>query len=244
MFSTLRSLLGSSCLRLVTLCESPNNTFSGIFLYLLLVLELGHVSIELSQFRVLCVRAAKQILLCLGAVSVVIVSFALAITALIYTVPQPVSEEAAHANHQWADTGTIFTTLTQMALGVMDLSEIHGMVEYNPLLFVTWISGDLRRRFFENHRATFQRGLYSDLAAVTSYVCWLRCFICCQWGYSGTHQESRHDLIGGFHQQTGAVFSFTKRNGPIASNVIHFFAGELTSFARRIDRIQDFPVKI
>ena len=66
-----------------------------------------------------------------------IVSFALAITALIYTVPQPVSEEAAHANHQWADTGTIFTTLTQMALGVMDLSEIHGIVEYNPLLFVT-----------------------------------------------------------------------------------------------------------
>lgn len=116
------------------------NTFSGIFLYLLLVLELGHVSIELSQFRVLCGSAAKQILLCLGVVSVVIFSFALAITALTFTVPQPEIDEGSHGygwSHEWEDTGTILTTLMQMALGLMPLSEVHGMVEHSPLLFVT-----------------------------------------------------------------------------------------------------------
>jgi len=111
----------------------------GIFLYLLLVLELGHVSIELSQFRVLCGSAAKQILLCLGVVSVVIFSFALAITALTFTVPQPEIDEGSHGygwSHEWEDTGTILTTLMQMALGLMPLSEVHGMVEHSPLLFV------------------------------------------------------------------------------------------------------------
>lgn len=85
-------------------------------------------------------RAAKQILLCLGSVSVVIFSFTLAITALTFTVPQPVNVEVVH---EWKDMGTIITTLMQMALGVMDLAEIHGMVEHVPLLFVTLRDGPL-----------------------------------------------------------------------------------------------------
>ena len=121
-------------LRLVTFCEPKAHSFSGIFLYLLLVLELGHVSIELSQYRVLCMRAAKQILLCLGVISVVIFTFTMAITALTFTIPTPVSHEWAH---EWSDTGTILSTLMQLTLGVMDVSELHGMVEDHPLLFAT-----------------------------------------------------------------------------------------------------------
>lgn len=36
----------------------------GIFFYTLLVLELASVSIELSEYRVLCLNAVKQVLIC------------------------------------------------------------------------------------------------------------------------------------------------------------------------------------
>eukprot|EP00435_Cladocopium_sp_Y103_P060572 s983_g22.t1 len=149
----------------------------GIFLYLVLVLELGHVSIELSQYRVLCMRAAKQILLCLGVVSVVIISFTLAITALIYTVPQPGSRDDDHDPHhewahEWSDMGTICNTLLQMTLGVMDLSEIHGMADDNPFLFViVAIFMLLVYTFFFNLLVSQFCGVQASLASdVTGYA--------------------------------------------------------------------------
>ena len=106
---------------------------AGVFLYVFLVSEVGHVSIELSQYRVLCQAAAKQILLCLGAVAILVLVFALAITCMLL--------ELSHSttiSHEWEDMGSTITTLTQMTVGIMDLSELHHTLEESPFLFVTW----------------------------------------------------------------------------------------------------------
>ena len=105
---------------------------TGVFLYVFLVSEVGHVSIELSQYRVLCQAAAKQILLCLGAVAILVLVFALAITGMLL--------ELSHSttiSHEWEDMGSTITTLTQMTVGIMDLSELHHTLEESPFLFVT-----------------------------------------------------------------------------------------------------------
>ena len=105
---------------------------AGVFLYVFLVSEVGHVSIELSQYRVLCQAAAKQILLCLGAVAILVLVFALAITGMLL--------ELSHSttiSHEWEDMGRTITTLTQMTVGIMDLSELHHTLEESPFLFVT-----------------------------------------------------------------------------------------------------------
>ena len=41
----------------------------GIFFYTLLVLEVGSISIEISEYRVLCLSAVKQVMLCIGVVT-------------------------------------------------------------------------------------------------------------------------------------------------------------------------------
>eukprot|EP00913_Durusdinium_trenchii_P025168 g23627.t1 len=58
----------------------------GVFLYVLLLLEVGSVSIELSEYRVLCVHAVKQVMLCFGVVFITILTFAFAIGAMPHEV--------------------------------------------------------------------------------------------------------------------------------------------------------------
>lgn len=55
--------------------------------------------------------------------------FAFAITAMGLTMVQPM-------NHQFEDVGTAMNTLTQMTLGIMDLSELHDISDENPVLLV------------------------------------------------------------------------------------------------------------
>ena len=114
-------------------CSTRNAGMAGVFLYVFLVSEVGHVSIELSEYRVLCQTAAKQILLCLGAVAILVLVFALAITGMLLEL-----SHSSTVSHEWEDMGSTITTLTQMTVGIMDLSELHHTLEENPFLFVTW----------------------------------------------------------------------------------------------------------
>lgn len=54
----------------------------GVFLYVMLIVEVGSISIKLSEYRVLCIHAVEQILLCLGVVFLVILTFAFAISGM------------------------------------------------------------------------------------------------------------------------------------------------------------------
>jgi len=139
----------------------------GVFLYVFLVSEVGHVSIELSQYRVLCQAAAKQILLCLGAVAILVLVFALAITGMLL--------ELSHSttiSHEWEDMGSTITTLTQMTVGIMDLSELHHTLEESPFLFVILAIFMLMvYSFFFNLLISQFCGVYSSLAVdVTGYA--------------------------------------------------------------------------
>eukprot|EP00438_Fugacium_kawagutii_P006462 Skav206259 [mRNA] locus=scaffold265:1550:5469:- [translate_table: standard] len=136
-----------------------------IFLYLFLILELGHVSVALSEYRVLCLRAIKQIVLCLGAVFVAVLVFAFGITAMGLTMTQPM-------NHQFENVGTAMNTLTQMSLGIMDLTELHEISEENPtLLVMLGIFMVVVYSFFFNLLVSQFCGVYASLASdVTGYA--------------------------------------------------------------------------
>eukprot|EP00913_Durusdinium_trenchii_P010676 g10016.t1 len=55
----------------------------GIFLYVALIFGIGSsISIQISEYRVLCLRAVKQVMLCFGVVALAILTFALSINAM------------------------------------------------------------------------------------------------------------------------------------------------------------------
>eukprot|EP00913_Durusdinium_trenchii_P016472 g15483.t1 len=54
----------------------------GVFLYVILMLELGSISIKLSEYRVLVLHAIEQVILCLGVVFLIICTFAVAISGM------------------------------------------------------------------------------------------------------------------------------------------------------------------
>eukprot|EP00913_Durusdinium_trenchii_P001987 g1838.t1 len=66
----------------------------GIFLYVLLIFGIGSsISIEISEYRVLCLKAVKQVMLCFGVVVLAIFTFAFAITAMTREVANLSSNE-------------------------------------------------------------------------------------------------------------------------------------------------------
>lgn len=54
----------------------------GLFIYIMLIVEVGSISVRLSEYRVLCLHAMEQVMLCLAVVLVTIVGFASAISGM------------------------------------------------------------------------------------------------------------------------------------------------------------------
>ncbi|CAL1127382.1 unnamed protein product [Cladocopium goreaui] len=54
----------------------------GVFLYVILILEVGSISVKLSEYRVLCLHAIEQVLLCFGVVLLAIFTFSFAISGM------------------------------------------------------------------------------------------------------------------------------------------------------------------
>ena len=54
----------------------------GVFLYVILIVEVGSISVRLSEYRVLCLHAVEQVLLCFAVITVVILAFAFAISGM------------------------------------------------------------------------------------------------------------------------------------------------------------------
>ncbi|CAL1127418.1 unnamed protein product [Cladocopium goreaui] len=92
-------------------------------------MELGSISIKLSEFRVLCLRAIEQIVLCFGVVFLVIFSFAFAINGMTREVEAVTSEE-------WSDIGATSSTLIRLAFGAMDMVAVQSVAYESPLLIV------------------------------------------------------------------------------------------------------------
>eukprot|EP00435_Cladocopium_sp_Y103_P003451 s1476_g1.t1 len=104
----------------------------GVFLYIALIMELGSISIKLSEYRVLCLRAIEQIVLCFGVVFLVIFSFAFAINGMTREVEHVTSEE-------WSDVGATTSTLIRLAFGAMDMVAVQSVAYESPLLIVVII---------------------------------------------------------------------------------------------------------
>lgn len=54
----------------------------GVFLYVILIVEVGSISVRLSEYRVLCLHAVEQVLLCFAVITIVILAFAFAISGM------------------------------------------------------------------------------------------------------------------------------------------------------------------
>eukprot|EP00434_Breviolum_minutum_P034013 symbB.v1.2.030101.t1/scaffold3351.1/size58635/3 len=134
---------------------------AGIFLYSILVLEIGNISIELSEYRVLCLHAFKQVMLCIAVVSITIFTFSFAITGMILT-----REATNLSGEEWTDLGRVITTLVQLTVGLMDLGELHSVAEESPfLLIVVSLFMVVVYSFFFNLLVSQFCGVYSSLAA-------------------------------------------------------------------------------
>ncbi|CAK9038308.1 Retrovirus-related Pol polyprotein from transposon TNT 1-94 [Durusdinium trenchii] len=69
----------------------------GIFLYVFLIFGIGSsISIEISEYRVLCMSAVKQVALCLGVVTLAIFTFGFVITAMTREAQPETGQSVAH----------------------------------------------------------------------------------------------------------------------------------------------------
>eukprot|EP00438_Fugacium_kawagutii_P003756 Skav233319 [mRNA] locus=scaffold3767:250250:260784:- [translate_table: standard] len=57
-------------------------TILGVFIYVLLIVEVGSISVRLSEYRVLCLHAMEQVMLCLAVIFITIAAFAFAISGM------------------------------------------------------------------------------------------------------------------------------------------------------------------
>ncbi|CAK8996090.1 Retrovirus-related Pol polyprotein from transposon TNT 1-94, partial [Durusdinium trenchii] len=101
----------------------------GIFIYTILVLEVGSISIKLSEYRVLCLHAIEQVVLCVGAVFIAVCTFSFAMAAATHEVGQL-------SAHEWSNMGSTMGTLVQMCAGVMDLQVLHSLGDESPFLLI------------------------------------------------------------------------------------------------------------
>lgn len=131
----------------------------GIFLYVILIFGIGSsISIEISEYRVLCMSAVKQVMLCFGVVTLAIFTFGFSVTAMTREVANLSCEE-------WADFGTSVSTLFQLAVGMMDLGELSNLAEESPfLLVVIALFLLLVYSFFFNILVSQFCGVHSSLA--------------------------------------------------------------------------------
>lgn len=131
----------------------------GVFLYVMLIVEVGSISIKLSEYRVLCIHAVEQILLCLGVVFLVILTFAFAISGMD-------REVQAITGTEWTDLGSRMNTLIRLAFGAMDLGALSNLAEESPLLvLVILLFMMLVYSFFFNLLVSQFCGVYHSLAA-------------------------------------------------------------------------------
>ncbi|CAK9101772.1 Retrovirus-related Pol polyprotein from transposon TNT 1-94 [Durusdinium trenchii] len=132
----------------------------AVFLYVILIVEVGSVSIKLSEYRVLCLHAIEQVLLCFGVVLLTILTFAFAISGM--------TREAGGngLDLEWADVGTIISTLIRLSFGAMDIGSIQHVAEDSPLLIVVIILFMMMvYTFFFNLLVSQFCGVYTSLAA-------------------------------------------------------------------------------
>ncbi|CAK9102504.1 Retrovirus-related Pol polyprotein from transposon TNT 1-94 [Durusdinium trenchii] len=131
----------------------------GVFLYVTLMLELGSISIKLSEYRVLVLHAIEQVILCLGVVFLIICTFAVAISGME-------REVAAVTGAEWSDLGSRMSTLIRLAFGAMDLGTIQGLAEQSPLLLIVILLFMMMvYSFFFNLLVSQFCGVYTSLAA-------------------------------------------------------------------------------
>jgi len=132
---------------------------AGIFLYAIIVLDIANISITLCEYKVLCSHALKQVVLCIGVVSVMVFTFAFAIASMT-------REAALLSGDDWGDMGSTMTSLVQLAFGVMDIADVHSVAGESPFLFVVIVMFMLIiYSFFFNLLVSQFCGVYSALAA-------------------------------------------------------------------------------
>eukprot|EP00435_Cladocopium_sp_Y103_P026044 s3195_g6.t1 len=133
-------------------------TILGIFLYAIIVADIANISIELCEFKVLCSHAFKQVVLCLGVVTCILLVFAFAISSMT-------REAALLTGKEFSDMGTTMTTLVQLAVGVMDTGKIHGISGESPYLLTVIVAYMLVvYSFFFNLLVSQLCGVYAALA--------------------------------------------------------------------------------
>lgn len=131
----------------------------GVFLYVILILEVGSISVKLSEYRVLCLHAIEQVLLCFGVVLLAIFTFSFAISGMT-------REVHAISNREWDDVGASLSTLIRLAFGAMDLEGIQEVSKESPLLIIVIVLFMmLVYSFFFNLLVSQFCGVYTSLAA-------------------------------------------------------------------------------
>ena len=131
----------------------------GIFLYTIMVLEVSSISIEISEYRVLCLHAMKQVMLCIGAIFIAICSFSFAVAAATHEV-QNLSK------NDWMNFPSTVSTLIQMSVGVMDLEVLHSLGDESSfLLILVVIFMLLVYSFLFNLLVSQLCGVYSSIAS-------------------------------------------------------------------------------
>eukprot|EP00913_Durusdinium_trenchii_P000786 g734.t1 len=114
----------------------------GIFLYVFLIFGIGSsISIEISEYRVLCMSAVKQVALCLGVVTLAIFTFGFVITAMT-------REIGNLSSNEFMDVGSAISNLARLAIGMMDTGELRNIAEESPFLLIApwqgcfpWLEG-------------------------------------------------------------------------------------------------------
>lgn len=130
----------------------------GVFLYVILIVEVGSISVRLSEYRVLCLHAVEQVLLCFAVITVVILAFAFAISGM----PREVSSVS---RNEWGDVGAALSTLLRLAFGVMDMAPIQDVAEESSLLVIVIILFLMvSSTFFFNLLVSQFCGVYTSLA--------------------------------------------------------------------------------
>eukprot|EP00438_Fugacium_kawagutii_P018866 Skav221112 [mRNA] locus=scaffold233:81502:84844:+ [translate_table: standard] len=130
----------------------------GIFLYAILVADIANISLELCEFKVLCTRAFKQVVICIGVVACVLIVFSFAISSMT-------REATLLTGHEFTELGGTMSTLMQMAMGIMSMDEIHGISDESPWLLVVLVAYMVVVQcFFFNLLVSQFCGVYSGLA--------------------------------------------------------------------------------
>ncbi|CAK9064043.1 unnamed protein product [Durusdinium trenchii] len=132
----------------------------GIILYVVLIFGIGSsISIQISEYRVLCLRAVKQVMLCFGVITLAIFTFGFAITAMTREVGNLSSPE-------WNNLGVTMSNLFQLAVGMLDLGELSNIADESPFLLIILASFMLLvYSFFFNLLVSQFCGVYASLAA-------------------------------------------------------------------------------